>query len=259
MENLLIILNNRTKMIKLFLGINLLLFLLISCNKNESEFENALNEFEKYFSKKELDTFKNDPEETSYFTIKEGKNKSYESFFRDDSIGKKISYFFKKNRIDDFDFMSDIMLICLHRKYNNKDYQLDELINTKKWEYNDFYYCEKKRKEKAIFLFNNFKKNDTLHLIQPIKKGHIYDILCPNTFINNNDKELITLSGIIVDKEVILDSLYYTCHIKLISSSTENFYPMDRDVLIGVGDTMSVYLNDIFLDFSKHKNFMFSY
>ena len=79
-------------MIKLFLGVNLLLFLLVSCNKNESEFENALIEFEKYFSKKELDTFKNNREETAYFTIKEGKNKSYELFFRKDYIGIKLQF-----------------------------------------------------------------------------------------------------------------------------------------------------------------------
>lgn len=244
-------------MIKLFLAINLLLF--VSCNKNDNEFEKALIEFEKYFSKKELDSFKRDPEETAYFTIKYGKNKSHESFFREDSIGKKISYFFEKNMIDDYDFMSDIMLICLHRKYHKIPYNLDELIKKKKWEYNDSYYCKKKRKEKAVFLYNLLKPDDTLHLIQPIKENHIYDIDCPNIFINNRDKEFINLSGIIVDKEVVLDSLYFECSIKLINSSIEKFYPMVGNKQITKGDTMTVCLNRIFLDYSKHRNFMFSY
>lgn len=244
-------------MIKLFFGINLLL--LVSCNNNENEFENALIEFEKYFSKKELNSFKKGPEETAYFTIKEGKNKSHELFFREDSIGKKISYFFEKNMIDDYDFMSDIMLICLHRKYHKIEYNLDELINKKKWEYNDSYFCKKKRKEKAVFLYNLLKPDDTLHLIQPIKENHIYDILCPNTFINNSDEELINLSGIVIDKEVVLDSLYFTCRIKLTNLSIEKFYPMDRNESISVGDTMTIYLNDVFIDYSKHRNFMFSY
>jgi hypothetical protein len=259
MENLLIILKNRSKIIRLFLGINLLLFLLVSCDKNESEFENALIEFEKYFSKKELDAFKNDPEETAFFTIKDGKNKSFESFFRDNSIGKKIAFFFEKNMIDDYNFMSDVMLICLHRKYHKIPYNLDKLIKKKKWEYNDSYYCKKKRSEKALFLFKLFKQNDTLHLIQPIKEGHIYDINCPNTFINKNDEELINLSGIVVSKKVILDSLYFTCQIKLTSLSIEKFYPMDRDETITVGDTMTIYLNNVYFDYSKHRNFMFSY
>lgn len=259
MENLLIIQKKTSKILKLFLGIGLLLFLFVRCSKNNDEFENGLIKFEKYFSKKELDTFKNNQEETAYITIKEGKNKSYESFFRNDSIGKKISYFFQKNRIEDFSFMTDIMLICLHRKYHEKPYKLDELIEEKKWEYNDFYYCEKKRKEKAQYLFNLFKLKDTLHLIQPIKEGHIFDINCPNTFINKNDEELINLSGIIVDKEVILDSLYFTCRIKLINLSIKKFYPMDRNETITVGDTMTVNLNNVFFDYSKHRNFMFSY
>lgn len=244
-----------------FLVIILFNILTISCNKNENElkFENALTAFEKYFSKADINTFKKNPEKTAIIYIKEGKNKSYESFFRHDSIGKKLSYFFQKNMIDDFDFMSDIMLVCLHRKYNKKPYELDKLIKEKKWEYNDTYYCEKKRKEKAFFLFNLFKINDTLHLIQPIKEGHIYDIDCPNTNINNQDESLIKLSGIVVKKAVILDSLYFTCRIKLINLSTDKFYPMDREETISIGDTMTVNLNKAFFDYSKHNNFMFSY
>ena len=79
-----ITLKKRNKLPKLFLGICLLFFLSVRCNKNKSdqEFENGLVEFEKYFSKKELNTFKNDYEGTAFITIKDGKNKSYESFFR---------------------------------------------------------------------------------------------------------------------------------------------------------------------------------
>lgn len=253
MENLFIKLDRKNK---IFLLIFLLFF---SCNKNNSEFENGLIEFEKYFSKSELDTFRKNHVDTAFLTIKKGKNKSYESFFRDNPIGKKISSFFKKNRIDDFDFMSDILLICLHNKYNNKPYNLEELIEKKKWEYNDSYYCEKKRKEKAKFLYNILNKNDTLYLIQPIKEGHIYDITCPITFLNKEDEELIKLSGSVIDKKVILDSLYFTCRIRLTNSTKRKFYTLEGDKSKTIGDTITVYLNDAFLDYSKHRNFMFSY
>lgn len=256
---MLIIQNKKVKIIKLFLGIFLLFILLVRCNEDNQEFEDSLIEFEKYFSKNELDSFKKNDEETAYFTIKEGKNKSFESFFVNDSIGKKVSYFFEKNRIDDFDFMTDIMLICLHRKYHEMPYKLDELIEKKKWEYNDSYYCNKKRRQKAIFLFKYFELNDTIHIIQPIKDNHIYDILCPNTFINNHDKELLNLSGIVLNKKVISDSLYYTCRIKIINSSIEKFYPMEGNKTITLGDTITISFNDAFLDYSKHHDFMFSY
>ena len=69
MANLLIILKKRSKIVKLFLAINLFFFLLVSCNKNESEFENALNEFEKYRIKQDKDYISDFDKEVKKITI----------------------------------------------------------------------------------------------------------------------------------------------------------------------------------------------
>jgi len=257
----LIIPNKNNKIMKFIYVIYWLLFLLLmtTCSSSNSKYENALIMFENYFSEKELESFKNNSEKTAVFKIKEGKNKSYESFFRHDLAGKEISYFFETKMIDDFDFMSDIMLTCLHRKYNKKKYQLEDLILEKRWEYNDLYYCLKKRKEKAKFLYNSFSLNDTIYIIQPMKGDNAYDLDCPSTFLFNDIEEKLKIAGTILRKEVIHDSLYFVSHIKITSLSRKNFNSLEGKQSLKVGDTIKINLNHALFDYSKHQDFLFSY
>jgi len=216
-----------------------------SCQNKDNPIANIVAKFENIIPKEELIIFskKSEFEAVRYLYSKYGlelRNKFLQGKYKD----QKLINYFHYNDIIRLDDMSIIILRCLHRKLNEKNMDIEHLINEKKQAIKFTNECNRLKK---LRLNKNleYKPGDTIQLRMKVlnseNKAYPVECLYKSGWIFNNEKDLLII-GVVIKNGIAYKDIEENIFMKFRAISVNKNIPSPMKT-IKTNDTVEVVLN----------------
>ena len=189
------------------------LLILTSCKaqiKLPKNLDEAVLYLQQQWTQKELDNFKNKPEEEAVTELHFGTGMWIRNNWVHGDRDTALRNYFNAMDIYAPDDISSIILTSLHRTLNRKDIELEKQVKSYKAYWQPIIDCNEKQKSQAVSNYNKFKLGDSITIYMPVdtadgsRNAVLYD--CPDTeWTFDKGKDLI-LKGTITKKYFINDT-----------------------------------------------------
>lgn len=174
--------------------------------KKPKSIDEAVMYFEKKWSKKEKEVYKNLPEDKAIdekdFPVGVWIRNEWVRFPKDTTL----RYLFNTMGITHADDISDIILTCLHRKLNNEPFDIEGQVKKCKDYWTPVRECEAKVKEVALDNYDKFDAGDSITIFLFVEKlvgrnGVLIE--CPDNEWSFDYKKDLIVKGIVTEKYLL--------------------------------------------------------
>ncbi len=201
--------------------------------KNNVPLLNVLDNIEKSWTKEQLKSFAEKPDSIAINDAYFG----YGLYFRNTELRNSndstlIKYFYSLGVYNE-DYMSGIVLGCLHSKLNNKPINLEKRISKLRDIISKQENLDKKNTIRALKYYNKFNIGDTVIVRMPISRNNNatqYSNPEDSKWVHNDSLDLL-IKGIIKSK--VKDSIDMSFKLKVLSMNRENVKVLMRSVKVG--------------------------
>lgn len=196
--------------------------------------EDAITYFEKKWSKKEKERFRQKGEKEAVVKLHFSTGMWIRNNWIRNDKDTSLVYFFISLGVYHPDDMSSVILRSLHRRLNNKDINMEGQVESIKKYWKPIIECDKRKAKRAEEIYNSYNVGDTLVILMPVlETNNAVYYMCPTYGWEFDSSKDLRVEGIVSRKYYLNSETNVFFDVKIIAMNRLDVKILMKDVAIG--------------------------